>query len=136
MKYYISAELRTLVVQRAGNRCEYCRLPEHIGRIPFEADHIIAIKHRGKTTPENLAYTCPRCNRLKGSDLTTVLHDDDTPIRLFNPRKHVWSEHFRVENGLVYGKTLVGEATATLLDFNAPERVMARILLIEAGLYP
>lgn len=136
MSRYISLELRTRVVKRANFRCEYCRLPQHISRIPFQVDHIISIKHRGKTVFENLAYTCPRCNRLKGSDLTTILIDDDTPIRLFNPRKHNWHDHFEVIAGVIYGKTPIGEATAKLLDFNALERVMARQILIEAGLYP
>jgi hypothetical protein len=34
--------LQELVWQRAGNRCEYCQMPQSSDPIPFEIDHIIA----------------------------------------------------------------------------------------------
>jgi HNH endonuclease len=50
----MDAALERLVRDRAGSRCEYCRLP-HIGsRAPFEIDHIIPRKHRGRTVAGNL----------------------------------------------------------------------------------
>lgn len=66
---YIPAELRRLVVERAGERCEYCLLPSGVSFFPHEVDHVIAEKHGGVTTADNLAFTCWRCNRRKGSDL-------------------------------------------------------------------
>jgi 5-methylcytosine-specific restriction endonuclease McrA len=66
---YIPISLRRLVENRAQHRCEYCLLPTQIAFFPHEIDHIIAEKHGGKTDEENLAYTCWRCNRHKGSDL-------------------------------------------------------------------
>jgi 5-methylcytosine-specific restriction endonuclease McrA len=50
--------LERLVRQRAGGRCEYCRLPQAESRVPFEIDHIIARKHGGRTTASNLAISC------------------------------------------------------------------------------
>jgi len=69
----------------------------------YEVDHIIAIKHGGKVVLENLAYSCQHCNRYKGTDLTTILDNANTLIRIFNPRKDVWNEHFEVMAGAIYG---------------------------------
>lgn len=136
MSRYVPQEIRLLVAERAAFRCEYCLMPDYSGSFPFEVDHVIAIKHGGKSTLENLAFACPRCNRNKGTDLTTILGDDETPIRFFNPRKDIWAEHFEVESGGIYPKTRLGEATIKVLNLNEAERVIGRRLLQEAGLYP
>jgi hypothetical protein len=39
---------------------------------PHEADDVIAEKHGGATSLENLAWACFYCNRFKGSDLASV----------------------------------------------------------------
>lgn len=126
MSHKIPFELRRQVAQRASFRCEYCLLPEALAIYPFEIDHIIAIKHGGKSKIENLAYCCARCNRNKGSDLATVLTEDATIVRIFNPRLDVWKDHFEAEHGIIYPKSKIGEATIKLLDFNTPERVIGR----------
>ena len=66
---YISDALRRQVENRANHQCEYCLLPDHLSFYPHEVDHVIALKHNGATTAENLAYACWRCNRYKGTDL-------------------------------------------------------------------
>ena len=53
----MEAALERLVRYRAGGRCEYCRLPQAASRVPFEIDHIIARKHRGRTTAGNLGLS-------------------------------------------------------------------------------
>lgn len=63
---YISAALRREVIERAGNRCEYCLLPAEVAFYPHEVDHVIAEKHGGATDIDNLAFACWRCNRHKG----------------------------------------------------------------------
>lgn len=137
MSRRISEALRTAVARRAEYRCEYCRLPElATGRIAFEVDHVVAVKHGGKTVLSNLAYTCARCNRNKGSDLTTVLADEISPVRFFHPRRDVWTEHFEVQEGIVHARTSIGEATVKLFQINTLERVAARQLLMQEGLYP
>jgi hypothetical protein len=50
--------LEELVRQRAGNRCEYCRVPQEYDKLPFEIDHVIARKHRGPTRASNLCLAC------------------------------------------------------------------------------
>ncbi|MGH7120367.1 MAG: HNH endonuclease [Acetobacteraceae bacterium] len=54
----MEAELVRLIWQRAGDRCEYCRLPQAHSNLTFEIDHIIAQKHGWPTTPANLALSC------------------------------------------------------------------------------
>jgi len=46
---------RDLVRRRADGRCEYCRLPEHAGDVPFHIEHIIAQQHKRDDSPSNLA---------------------------------------------------------------------------------
>ena len=67
----ILASLRREVRERAGERCEYCLLAEFQAFLPHEPDHLIALKHGGKTSPENLALACFDCNRFKGSDIAS-----------------------------------------------------------------
>jgi 5-methylcytosine-specific restriction endonuclease McrA len=54
----MDAALERLVRERAGSRCEYCRLPQIGSRAPFEIDHIIPRKHHGRTVAGNLALSC------------------------------------------------------------------------------
>jgi 5-methylcytosine-specific restriction endonuclease McrA len=57
---------RQNVRKRAGGRCEYCRLPDiAIDREDFHVEHIIAKKHRGRDTADNLAWACIFCNLYK-----------------------------------------------------------------------
>jgi hypothetical protein len=67
----ISNALRDLVRNRAGNRCEYCLLPEAF-LVPHEPDHVIASQHGGPTSSENLALACFDCNRRKGPNISSV----------------------------------------------------------------
>ncbi|MEH2116237.1 HNH endonuclease [Nostoc sp.] len=59
-------------MQRVSVRCEYCRIHQNFSIYTHEVDHIIAVKHGGETTVENLALSCLSCNRHKGSDFATI----------------------------------------------------------------
>jgi 5-methylcytosine-specific restriction endonuclease McrA len=83
------------VWRRARGRCEYCHLPRAFVRVPFQIDHIIAEQHGGRTDSENLAIACLRCNKRKGPNLAGVSPDSGEIVRLFNPRKDNWADHFR-----------------------------------------
>ena len=69
--------LRQQVRARAGDRCEYCRLPQAGHDERFSVDHVVARKHGGADALENLALCCLRCNLHKGTDLTTLTIDND-----------------------------------------------------------
>ena len=124
------------VRDRAGGTCEYCRLPDSLHDIPFEIDHAVAIKHHGPTVSSNLVYSCLRCNRHKGTDLTGFDPKTRKLTRLFNPRRHIWSRHFRWVGPLLVGRTAVGRTTVDVLDTNDPTRLALRQQLITEGVFP
>jgi len=123
---YIPAAVRRLVVERAGNRCEYCLLPADLAFFPHEVDHVIAEKHGGQTEAGNLAFACWRCNRHKGSDLGSFDPQTQNFSLLFNPRGHVWAEHFTSQGEQIVGLTPEGRTTISLLRLNSDERLSER----------
>jgi hypothetical protein len=123
---YIPSVLRKLVEQRAGYRCEYCLLPAGVSFFPHEIDHIVAEKHGGLTTQDNLAYTCWRCNRYKGTDLGSFDPATHEFCLLFHPRSQQWQEHFKLQDNEIIGITPEGRTTTKLLKINADERIVER----------
>ncbi|NOT55983.1 MAG: HNH endonuclease [Deltaproteobacteria bacterium] len=129
----IPPALRIAVIERAGGHCEYCRLPEEATWVPHEIDHVIAEKHRGQTTVDNLALACAPCNSHKGSDLASVDPQTGKITQLFNPRIQHWHEHFRLaEDGTIVPSTAEGRVTVLLLRCNDPLRQQQRANLIAA----
>src|SRR5579885_2087602 len=59
----VPERLRRQVQERAQGRCEYCLIHENDMYYPHEPDHVIAEKHGGATSLENLAWSCFYCNR-------------------------------------------------------------------------
>lgn len=123
---YISEALRQWVAQRAGDRCEYCHLSATLSFYPHEVDHVIALKHGGTTTANNLALACWRCNRYKGSDLGSFDPQTGGYSFLFNPRTQVWESHFVQQEAQILGQTPEGRTTVHLLKLNAPDRITER----------
>jgi hypothetical protein len=123
---YISAPLRRQVEERARFCCEYCLLPAKIAFFSHEIDHVIAEKHGGRTELENLAFTCWRCNRYKGTDLGSFDPLTGEFSFLFNPRSQEWSEHFCCEEFHIIGLTPIGRTTVKLLRLNNEERLAER----------
>ena len=137
MSRAIPKPLREHVARRSKFRCEYCLVPERFMATIFHVDHIRSLKHGGLTIPANLAYTCPHCNCNKGTDVATFSDaEEDEVIRLFNPRKDAWQEHFEISNSLILPKTKIGEGTIKILILNEPYRVIFRQALAIAGQYP
>lgn len=136
MSSYISVELRRLVETRAHGVCEYCLIHEDDTYLGCEVDHIISEKHGGLTEDSNLAYACFFCNRLKGSDVGSVVPGTAVFCRFVNPRSDRWSDHFVLEGDTIKPKTEVGEVTSRILQFNSPERLIERQALRAVGRYP
>jgi len=103
---------------------------------PHKPDHIIAEKHGGKTTLDNLAWSCGTCNRFKGSDMASIDPTTGQQTFLFNPRKQLWRRHFHLNGGRIEPLTASGRATAFLLRFNTEESITERLDLIARGHYP
>src|SRR5262245_24039092 len=119
--------LKATVRTRAGNRCEYCRLPQTVlPKATFHVEHIVARQHGGGDDDTNLALACDRRNLFKGPDLTAIDPGSSRVVSLFNPRTHRWSDHFRQAEYEIHGITDVGRATVRLLNMNARRRVELR----------
>jgi hypothetical protein len=132
----ISAALRREVRERARECCEYCLIAESQVFFPHEPDHLIARKHGGKTVSENLALACFDCNRFKGADIASIDVVTSQLVQLFNPRVHLWSEHFRLQVGEIIPLTAIGRVTAHILQLNIAARVEVRERLARIGKYP
>jgi hypothetical protein len=131
-----TAELRRQVVERASNCCEYCLLHQDLAASTHQVDHVIAEKHRGQTSLDNLALSCTVCNRRKGSDIGSIDPQTGNLVSLFNPRTQQWVDHFRLDGVHIVGLTEIGRATVEFLQLNAFERLIEREALIRASLYP
>lgn len=117
-KFSIPVRLRRQVQERAQGRCEYCLIHELDAYYPHEPDHVIAEKHGGPTSLDNLAWSCSYCNRFKGSDLASVDPISQKVVLLFNPRTQKWNRHFRFNGKFIEGITPSGRATVALLHMN------------------
>jgi hypothetical protein len=128
---------REQVRRRAGQRCEYCRLHEDDDLLfAFHVEHIIARQHGGTDSPSNLALSCHQDNLHKGPNLTGIDPVSKKLTRLFNPRRHKWSRHFRWDGSILVGRTAIGRTTVAVLGMNSPHRITLREALIVAGRVP
>jgi len=132
----MDAALRRFVMERAGHRCEYCRLHrDHQPSVLFHIEHVTARQHGGDDSPGNLALACHHCNLHKGTNLVGRDPQTGQVTHLFHPRQHNWTEHFNLGGGQVVGRTAIGRTTAALLQMNAPDRIELRLQLMAAGLW-
>lgn len=123
----IDAATRRLVRERAGYRCEYCRMPQAQQSFPFfHVDHFIPQQHGGTDEPSNLALSCYHCNLHKGSNLTGIDPETGAVVVLFHPRRDVWETHFALRDALMVGLTSTGRTTVRVLHMNAADRVQLR----------
>ncbi len=85
LKRYIHIPYRGVVMTRQNifkrdrNRCQYCGTHEHL-----TLDHVVPKSRGGKTTWDNLATACKRCNSKKG-DLTPEEANMPLSQRPFRP---------------------------------------------------
>jgi HNH endonuclease len=135
MSVYISASVKKLVIQRANGACEYCLIHQDFSMYSHEIDHVVATKHGGRSTEDNLVIACLPCNRHKGSDLTSIDPLTGVITPLFNPRTQIWSDHFRLDEGLILGLTSIGRTTIFLLQMNESSRLQLRRALVDQGLH-
>jgi hypothetical protein len=131
----ISSALRKLVTERAGGRCEYCLLPQSASAYEHEPDHIIPIQHGGKTSAENLALACLRCNRRKGPNVGSFDPKTGALVPFFNPRSQIWVEHFQLNGAIIQPLTPEARVTVKILQLNDERRVEERERLIALDLY-
>ena len=135
---YISSALRRLVVDRAGRRCEYCHMPEEQSPDIFELEHVVAHAKGGSTSADNLAFSCPSCNRYKA--IRSHAQDGQTgrAAPLFNPRRQRWKRHFtwNDDGTRIIGRTATGRATVETLRMNRTAMCNLRRAWIAVGVHP
>ena len=130
--------MRDKVVAAAGRRCGYCLTSQTFTAMPLHLEHIVPIAAGGATTEENLWLACPLCNGYKGAQTHGTDPDSGEIVVLFNPRRQVWSDHFRWEadGRLIVGSTPTGRATVEALKLNNEYLVQARARWVAAGWHP
>jgi hypothetical protein len=124
----MDAETRASVRRRAAECCEYCqRWQNDSPLIPLQIEHIIARKHGGQDSLDNLALACAECNLHKGSNLSGIDPESDQLVPLYHPRRDSWHEHFAWAGMQIIGLTSVGRTTVRVLNLNAPARLQVRM---------
>ena len=108
------------VMQRAGQRCEYCQLSQVGQEATFHIDHVLPRTVGGSTTAENLALACVSCSLRKWAKQTATDPESGEDVPLFNPRTQPWTEHFRWDGEKIWPLTPTGRATVAALAMNRP----------------
>lgn len=129
----MTVTLEDRVRRRAGDACEYCRVPQSAYRVSLQLDHIIARQHGGRTTLNNLALSCLRCNLNKGPNIAGIDPKSGALVPLFHPRRDHWDEHFRWNGSRLVGSTPIGRVTVRVLAVNHPDALALRRRLIAEG---
>ena len=120
----IDQQTRREVRRRAGDRCEYCHLPEAQSPVAkLQLEHVLPKKHGGGDDLANLALACIDCNLHKGANLTGIDPVTDHVVELFNPRRQQWDAHFAWNGCLIVALSATGRATIRVLDINSEHRV-------------
>ena len=123
----MDAATRRLVRARAGNRCEYCGLPQDESPLAaLQIEHVIPKKHGGTDDPDNLALACIDCNLSKSSNIAGFDPETSQMTELFHPRKHAWDEHFERRGVSIVGKAPIGRTTVQVLDMNSADQLELR----------
>jgi hypothetical protein len=134
----VSKALRERIAAQAQQRCGYCLTTERITGTPMEIDHIIPHSLGGSSGEDNLWLACSLCNEHKGNQMAALDPMTDEVVRLYDPRRQAWHEHFTwsAEGDQIIGTTPCGRATVRALDMNRPLLVESRGIWIAAGWHP
>lgn len=114
----VSERLRREVVQRAEDRCEYCRLSQTGQEAKFHVDHVQPVAEGGETLIESLALACVSCSLQKGARRRANDPVTGSKAPLFHPQRQRWDSHFAWRGVRVFGITPTGRATVELLKMN------------------
>lgn len=128
--------LQQQVWRRAGDTCEYCRMPQAFYRTPFHIDHVVSKQHGGKTVLGNLALSCFHCNSHKGPNIAGIDPETGALSGLYNPRLQRWDDHFVWRGAVLVGRSPTGRATIYVLAINDPLYVAVREALMHEGSFP
>ena len=131
-----STEITAAVRQRAGQRCEYCRMHQALQGGTFHIEHTTPKSRGGLSDFDNLAFACISCNLRKSDRIEAIDPATGAVVPLFNPRVHVWADHFSWSEFEIDGKSPTGRATIGALDFNSERRIFIRQAEALLALFP
>ena len=127
MSGHIPAQLVRQVRERAGDVCEYCRVPQASQEATFHVDHILPRIVGGATSADNLALACVSCSLRKSARVTAPDPADGREVPLYHPRKDEWGQHFSMAVDFRFeGRSPTGRATIKALGMNRPAIVAIR----------
>jgi len=137
-KNKIPAPLRLEITARARGFCEYCHSNSEFSDSPFDIEHIFPVSEGGGNISENLALSCHGCNLHKSNKTVGFDVVSEEMVRLYNPRKDIWNDHFAWARSFTFivGLTPVGRATVETLKLNRKGLVNQRKVLYFFGEHP
>ena len=134
----LSLLLQEQVRYRAEYLCEYCHTNERWQYVRFTFDHLIPVSEGGEDSQENLALACFHCNRRKSDKqfVHDIVTGQSTP--LFNPRQHIWGEHFywSADGVRIIPLTAIGRVTVELLELNRERVLQIRAADVQVERHP
>lgn len=138
MSKYISKADKKSVKKRANGYCEYCFSKEEFCPDSFSMEHIIPLAKNGEHSLDNLANSCQGCNNLKYTSTEFLDKVTGEYFSLYNPRKHIWAEHFQWSENYLHliGISAIGRVTIELLQLNRKGVVNLRRALIALNEHP
>jgi len=134
----VTDEERRRIVERARGCCEYCLSPALFATQSFSLEHIVPRSKGGRTSLENLAYSCQGCNNHKYNRIESPDPVSGLAVALFHPRLRRWSDHFawNEDYTIVIGVSPEGRATVEALRLNRPGLVNLRRVLYAVAEHP
>lgn len=82
------------VAIQARHRCGYCLTREAVVGMPMEFDHLVPESLGGQSEEANLCLACADCNARKADRIAARDVESGQMVRLFNPRRQIWTNHF------------------------------------------
>ena len=104
----------------------------------MEIDHIVPEALGGLTEADNLWLACSLCNDHKGDKIAALDPERREIVRLFDPRRQAWTDHFpwTTIGDRVIGLTPSGRARVVALKLNRSSLVRARQAWVSVGWHP
>jgi hypothetical protein len=137
MSSRIALRLANEVRDRAGDRCEYCLLPQSSQEAAFHIDHVVPRSRGGSTTLDNLALACVTCSLRKAARQRARDPNTGKFVALYNPRTGDWTKHFAfTKRWRITGRSSIGRSTAATLGMNRKAIILIRQELAQAGRFP
>lgn len=119
------AERRQWLRSAFGYACGYCGVTEVESGSELDEDHYQPPGKGGTDALDNLVYSCPSCNRLKGSYWSP---DPASPRRILHPKRDPIASHVvEMRDGRLMSLTETGAFHIRRLRLNRPQLVALRV---------